>query len=167
MDLTKLKMIRRQQMAVQVRSSQRMSCHRYWIAALLFILEATTASAFQVQDGTNRSPIRRTSVNGEDIDLTTLSSALSRRTILQIPSKKDHFVSLNMVKTRIGLEQRQESATPTGANDPIIFISLLHSLLSIHPDSLPKRLSPMSSKPKLVELSPNILTFQFVLFLLF
>ena len=152
MDLTKLKMIRRQKMAVQVRSSQRLSCHRYWIAALLFTLEAAaTTSAFQVQDATNRSPIRRTSVNGEDIYLTTLSSALNRRTILPIASKKDHYVSLNMVKTRIGLEQRQESATPTGANDPIIFISLLHSLLSIHPDSLPKRLSPMSSKPKLVE----------------
>ena len=55
-------------------------------------------------------------MNGQDLSFTTESS-LSRRIALPKSSREDLNLALTMVKTRVGLEQRQESATPTGAND--------------------------------------------------
>jgi hypothetical protein len=45
--------------------------------------------------------------------------------MLPISNKKDHFLSLTMVKSRVGLEQRQESATPTGANDSTVLFIMI------------------------------------------
>lgn len=46
-----------------------------------------------------------------------------------ISTRKDQVLSLAMVKTRVGLEQRQESATPTGANDSNRFLHYLAVLM--------------------------------------
>ena len=105
---------------------QHMRYQRYWIAALLlnslFHIKTATTAAFHVLDSTYRIAIRRTTLNREDICLPAVSYMTSRILLLK-SNRKDHVLSLTMVKTRAGLEQRQESATPIGANDSNCIIS--------------------------------------------
>ena len=128
-------MIPRQPLAPRNRCSHpEMTCQRpyyYWILVqvalipALWIIQASTSTttAFQLNDYNYKTPTRRTFNIRSDTSLTTASPVVRR--IIPLPKStmaKVHPFSLYMVKNRVGLEQKRESATPTGANDSIIVL---------------------------------------------
>ena len=119
-------MILRQQLALQNRSSHPMMYLRYCalvvalIHAVLITKATPTTTAFHLHDSTYRRPIRRNFVHRPNTSLMIASSMARQIMLPKSILTKDHIFSLNMAKNRAGLEQKRESATPTGANDSII-----------------------------------------------
>jgi hypothetical protein len=84
---------------------------------MVALLLHSTTTAFHVPYVMNRIPTRGNYINRE-------VTGTASTTISFIDGQRTHPIScgrreraLSMVKTRVGLEQRQESATPTGANN--------------------------------------------------
>jgi hypothetical protein len=133
-------MILRQKLALQNRSSHPMMYLRYCalvvalIHAVFIMQKATpTTTAFHIHDSTYRRPIRRNFVHRPDTSFMTVSSMARPIMLPKSILSKDHIFSLNLAKNRVGLEQKRESATPTGANDSIIvFIYCIYYLRGRH-----------------------------------
>ena len=131
--LSRTTMIPRQPLALQHRSSLHPMIHPRCsiVAAVVVVMiqtlwiitaKSTFTAAFHIQDGSrHRIPIGRTTMNREDTSW-TIAWLMDRRPAPKSIVNRVRFgySLLEMVKNRVGLEQKRESATPTGANDEFV-----------------------------------------------
>ena len=125
-------MIPRQPLALQSRSSSHhMISLRYGILVVTVLIHAlwtiksktgpaiiATTTAFHLNDSACKYPIRRNFDHRMDTAFMTTTSTIIRQSMRPNSIRaNDHIFSLNMAKNRVGLEQKRETATPTGAND--------------------------------------------------
>ena len=131
--LSRTTMIPRQPLALQHRSSLHPMIHPRCsiVAAVVVVMiqtlwiitaKSTFTAAFHIQDGSrHRIPIGRTTMNREDTSWTIAWSMDRRPAPKSIVNRvRFGYSLLEMVKNRVGLEQKRESATPTGANDEFV-----------------------------------------------
>ena len=131
--LSRTTMIQRQPLVLQHRSSLHPMIHPRCsiVAAVVVVMiqtlwiitaKSTFTAAFHIQDGSrHRIPIGRTTMNREDTSW-TIAWLMDRRPAPKSIVNRVRFgySLLEMVKNRVGLEQKRESATPTGANDEFV-----------------------------------------------